>query len=143
MNTVQLKSLQQVKIDDFTRAYMEAALALSYYIPNENQGQVMEESLDCNYSIEDIAPETLGKMIADCQRFQLEYSAALKTAYNESYGYYTASQAGHDFWLTRNGHGAGFWDRGLGKPGDDLTEAAHTFSEVSLVLGDDGKIYQE
>lgn len=20
-------------------------------------------------------------------------------------------QAGHDFWLTRNGHGAGFWDR--------------------------------
>jgi hypothetical protein len=21
------------------------------------------------------------------------------------------SQAGHDFWLTRQGHGAGFWDR--------------------------------
>lgn len=21
------------------------------------------------------------------------------------------SQAGHDFWLTRNGHGVGFWDR--------------------------------
>jgi len=21
------------------------------------------------------------------------------------------SQAGHDFWLTRNGHGTGFWDR--------------------------------
>lgn len=22
------------------------------------------------------------------------------------------SQAGHDFWLTRNGHGSGFWDNG-------------------------------
>lgn len=24
---------------------------------------------------------------------------------------YDASQVGHDLWLTRNGHGAGFWDR--------------------------------
>lgn len=23
----------------------------------------------------------------------------------------TEAQAGHDFWLTRNGHGAGFWDK--------------------------------
>ncbi len=22
------------------------------------------------------------------------------------------AQCGHDFWLTRNGHGTGFWDRG-------------------------------
>lgn len=26
---------------------------------------------------------------------------------------YTYERAGHDLWLTRNGHGAGFWDRGL------------------------------
>lgn len=24
---------------------------------------------------------------------------------------YPADQVGHDLWLTRNGHGAGFWDR--------------------------------
>jgi hypothetical protein len=24
---------------------------------------------------------------------------------------YPAAQVGHDLWLTRNGHGAGFWDR--------------------------------
>jgi hypothetical protein len=24
---------------------------------------------------------------------------------------YSAEQVGHDLWLTRNGHGAGFWDR--------------------------------
>jgi len=46
-------------------------------------------------------------------------------------------QVGHDFWLTRNGHGAGFWDRGLGAIGDRLTEAAkpygpaHCFEQVS------------
>lgn len=37
---------------------------------------------------------------------------------------YNLDQAMHDFALTRNGHGAGFWDRGLGEVGDRLTEAA-------------------
>lgn len=40
-----------------------------------------------------------------------------------------ASQAGHDLILTANGHGAGFWDRGLGEAGDRLTQAAKTEGE--------------
>tara|TARA_R110000803_G_scaffold162836_1_gene226526 strand:- start:86 stop:430 length:345 start_codon:yes stop_codon:yes gene_type:complete len=27
------------------------------------------------------------------------------------FGIAPTAQAGHDFWLTRNGHGTGFWDR--------------------------------
>lgn len=38
-----------------------------------------------------------------------------------------AASAGHDFALTRNGHGAGFWDRGLGDLGDRLTRAARAY----------------
>lgn len=49
-------------------------------------------------------------------------------------------QIGHDLWLTMHGHGAGFWDRGLGKLGDDLTKAAKTFS-MECWLGDDELIY--
>ncbi len=37
---------------------------------------------------------------------------------------------GHDFYLTRNHHGAGFWDRGLGERGESLTKLAHTFGET-------------
>lgn len=37
---------------------------------------------------------------------------------------YTWSTAGHDFYLTREGHGAGFWDRGLGMVGTALTKVA-------------------
>jgi hypothetical protein len=48
----------------------------------------------------------------------------------------------HDFWLTRNHHGAGFWDGDYGKYGDKLTAIAQTFSEVDLYVGDDGLIYQ-
>ena len=52
-------------------------------------------------------------------------------------------QIGHDFWLTRNGHGAGFWDRGLGKLGDKLTEAAKTYGSCDLYLGDNGELYAQ
>lgn len=40
-----------------------------------------------------------------------------------------AGQCGHDFALTRNHHGAGFWDRGYGDLGDRLTVAAQSFGE--------------
>ena len=51
------------------------------------------------------------------------------------------SQVGHDLWLTRNGHGAGFWDRGLGEVGEKLTEIANAMGEKHLFWGDDEKIY--
>jgi hypothetical protein len=54
---------------------------------------------------------------------------------------WTAEQAGHDFWLTRNRHGAGFWDRGHGAEGADLTQHAKSFGDCDLYVGDDGGIY--
>jgi hypothetical protein len=50
-------------------------------------------------------------------------------------------QHGTDFWLTRNGHGAGFWDRDYGDLGDKLTAFAEKFGEVHIYKGDDGKAY--
>ena len=40
------------------------------------------------------------------------------------------AQCGHDFYLTRNGHGAGFWDRGLGLVGTILTELSRPYGET-------------
>jgi len=48
----------------------------------------------------------------------------------------------HDFWLTRNGHGAGFWD-GDYENGDVLTALAKEFPEVHLYPGVDGLIHHE
>lgn len=53
------------------------------------------------------------------------------------------SQIGHDIWLTRSGHGAGFWDRGLGEIGDKLSDIASDMGEKSLFWGEDGKIHIE
>jgi hypothetical protein len=55
---------------------------------------------------------------------------------------YTAmEQAGGDFWLTRNGHGTGFWDRGLGELGERLAGAAGAWGSSVLYLTDDERIH--
>lgn len=49
----------------------------------------------------------------------------------------SAEQAGHDFALTRNHHGAGYWDRGLDDAGRRLTDAAHAYGESTAYLSRD------
>ena len=58
---------------------------------------------------------------------------------------WTMEQLGYDFWLTRCGHGAGFWDRDFGDESsrDRLTALAQTFGETSVYRGDDGNLYLE
>lgn len=79
------------------------------------------------------------RIASDCAQFQGVHAALLLSAY-ECLGYGPV-QAGHDFWLTRNGHGAGFWDRDLGSVGDALTAAAHVWGPIDLYVGDDNLIY--
>jgi len=102
------------------------------------------EYLDEKYDTDDIAPETRKAMEKDCEKFIAENEAALGD-YAEIIGshpeYTESEKAGHDFWLTRNGHGAGFWDRGIGETGDTLTKASEGFGGVDLYVGDDGKLY--
>jgi hypothetical protein len=110
----------------FTKAYFEAALWSS----TDDDG----EPLDKNYTIADISQECAEQMALDCAQFQIENCADIETV--------TYTQAGHDFWLTRNGHGAGFWDGDWPEEvGDRLTKAAREFGEFSLHVGDDGLIY--
>ena len=52
-------------------------------------------------------------------------------------------QAGHDFYLTRNGHGSGFWDKPEiygEKYSKILTEISKNFGEASPYVSDDGEI---
>jgi len=78
--------------------------------------------------------------IEDCTAFYYECGAILKAIAGLSTPY-GADQAGHDLWLTRNGHGVGFWDRGLGPVGDRLTKSAEGMGERYLHEGDDGLLY--
>ena len=114
------------ELDDFTRAYLEAIL----FAETDNADDSGGEPLDRNYDLWDFDPDSLDKAIEDCRRFQEENAADL-ARYNHPQ-WSAAELGGHDFWLTRNGHGAGFWDRTIAcrkRPRDRLTAAAETYGE--------------
>ena len=121
--------LDTPQLDKFTQQYLETALWAENDQSNEQGGNPLDE----NYTIEDIDHESLKTAIEDCARFQLEHCR--DTDSDPSY-------AGYYFWLTRNGHGAGFWDEGWPEPAATrLTKASEEFGRVNIYIGDDGKLY--
>lgn len=123
-----------MELDTFTEGYIICAL----WAEMDNSTETVGNQLQDNYGIEDIAPEALEKIVADCTDFQ-QANMALLDEY-VALGY-TLGHAGHDFWLTRNGHGTGFWDRGLGDLGHKLTAAAKVYGSCDIYVGDDNKLY--
>lgn len=117
-------------LDTFTQGYVTAAFWTEGADGNACDGA----------SLDDLAPEAWQSFIDDCRDFQEANQNLLERA-SETRGDYDAERAGIDFWLTRNRHGAGFWDRGLGEVGNELTKNAHPYGEVNLYRGDDEKIY--
>ena len=120
-----------MNIDTILTHYIVAALWSSTDNADDSGGS----PLDDNYSEADISPQTLAAMRKDVTAFVKDNEALLDESGQSD------EQIGHDFWLNRNGHGAGFWDKGLGAVGDKLSHACKAFGGVDLYVGDDGMIY--
>lgn len=120
------------KLDTFTRQYLITALWAEMDGADDQGG----EPLDANYTIDDFSPESLEKAITDCAKFQADNAAILEPLDKDD-----IERAGHDFWLTRNGHGAGFWDGDWPEHGDALTESSKSFRNVDIYVGDDGQLH--
>ena len=100
-------------------------LACALWTASDEHG----EPLDKDFEVGDFHEESRSQASATCAAF-CEQNAQLLADMEPS-------QIGHDLWLTRNGHGAGFWDRGLGEAGDELTKSASALGEtgVSVISG--------
>jgi hypothetical protein len=104
----------------FMDGYLAAALWSSF--------DEAENPLDDKYSTEHLSEHAIRTSVKESVDFikanakDMEASGA------------PPEQHGHDFWLTRNGHGAGFWDRGYGAVGDRLSEAARPYGEVNIFV---------
>lgn len=128
---------QYKSLDYFTQGYVEAM-----FFTNTGTGD--DEDLE-HATFADLAPETLRDIIADCAAWQKTNATLLSAAmrspsYDHEDDGYGSKQAGRDYWFSRNGHGVGFWDRGLGAIGDDL-HAACQYKNKDLYRGDDGAVY--
>lgn len=121
-------------LDQFTKGYLECALWSSV----DDKG----EPLDKKSGVHDFCTAALRLARKDCAAFQRDNACALDE-YCEAravpHGESAMAYAGHDFWLTRCGHGAGFWDRGLGAVGDALTAAAEAYGDAHVWRGKRGR----
>lgn len=122
--------MSKTELERFAEAYVRAALWSS----GDDDG----EPLDREHDVRNIAPATLARMRVDCATFLTANAARVDAgAFADN-----AAQAGHDFWLNRNGHGCGFWDGDWPEPAAaELSRAAQRFGEFNLYVGDDGKIH--
>lgn len=101
----------------------------------------------------DWSAELIDQMKADCARFLTlcaEHLPMLLDDLAEHAPGYSDERFGHDLWLTRNGHGAGYWDRkeletvpdgSLYSLGDNLSTMATHMGPCDLCVGDDGLVY--
>lgn len=134
MRTIEL---DENYIMQFICGYVECALWSSTDNVDDSGG----EPLDNNYDENDLDDVTFRQMQEDCLQFMRDNYKNLEL-FEEKYlnNYPYGACAGHDFWLTRNGHGAGFWDRGLGVLGEALSNACR-YQALNLYVGDGGKIH--
>jgi hypothetical protein len=109
-----------ITITDKEQTFIDAYIEAIYFTDTGDLDKPNEDS--------ELDPDFLRKSIIDCLAF-----------YNQVRWYIpdeSISQAGHDFWLTRNDHGTGFWDRKevYGKYSQMFTELSKQFGEVESVF---------
>lgn len=113
-------------LDAFTRGYLDAAEWL------------LDEEID-REAVECWAAVAVTSATEVCRDFQDSNADDLARYYDitgrDEYC------AGMDFWLTRNRHGAGFWDRGNDPVFASLTDMANPYGGTDAYLGDDNQLY--
>lgn len=118
-------------VDQVTHGFLVCMLWAESGDPESPLGEIA--------GLEDLAPQTRTAAREICEDFA-HYCARVRIRLDRVRGMGPES-IGHDLWLTSQGHGTGFWDRGLGALGDKLTVAAKTFSGGDAYRGDDGLVY--
>lgn len=116
-------------MQEYTRSYFITALWSSADLDGN--------PLDDKYDLRDISTQAKLQADKDIDAFITEIEKqGLDTSEHD------VSQLMHDFWLTRNGHGAGFWDGDYEEElGEKLTAICKKMGSIDLYVGDDNKIY--
>lgn len=113
-------------IDEFTKKYIQTLIWSSWVEESSHSESEYEPSDDL-----------IERALIDCVKFQNENQELIEREDNEN----DDSQHGHDFALTRNGHGAGFWDGNyIEEIGKKLTESSEKFGHIDVWFDDETKL---
>lgn len=115
----------------FFRGYVEAILWANVTWEGEN-GKPPEGYGNGDIELTEEQLRELSGDVVDFVEAQLsELDEYARKRERSEGGWFSAWEAaGRDFALTRNGHGAGFWDRGLGDLGERLKRASKPYGEA-------------
>jgi hypothetical protein len=115
-------------LDIFVKAYVGVALWSS----TDDKGNFL--SMNYDYGLESFSEREQTFMKQECKAFLLKAMNMIKP--------HQLEQAGHDFWLTRNGHGTGFWDRKevWGTHSLELSQIAVSFGTREIMEAEDFKL---
>ena len=114
--------------DDIRGEFIRGCLECAIFTGLDDDGNPLEDS----YSAEDIPADIRRELESDCDDFLTR---------NAHYLTDDPFRGGMDFHLTRNRHGAGFWDGDWPKDiGQILTDRAHTYgtSEIQVFTDSNG-----
>jgi hypothetical protein len=113
---------------DFFRGYVECASWCGHVLDCPDSEMKSPDELGEPY-----APQVWERFRLDCRNFIDETRELLDEAVALGRGW---DSLGHDFWLSRNGHGAGFFDRGREEVWRKLQTAAKVHGEAHFYLSD-------
>ena len=161
-NNGNLEDMSQEDINEILKGYIDCALwTEEERLKQENETYSEDEDEDYNdmseidkivnvqlkldsksfdnFTSEDIDVNSKIEAYNDIKKFiQSSGDNAIEEAISEN----GLDRLGMDIWLTRNRHGAGFFDRGY-KNQTILEKSALDLGEKYLVIGDDGLLYFE
>ena len=115
-----------MSFQDFTDAYLEAMFWAEVFYDEKGEEMGPADDYADSYDLSDRARREIDE---DCVAFYSANSVLWASSHASD------AQAGHDFYLTRNGHGAGFWARPElygSENAKHLTEAAEVYGTQGL-----------
>ena len=121
----------ELDVNEVYDSFVEAMLWSSFDYDYPDDGVYLED----NYEISDVDENAERDIRRQIESFLQENAGIIRELGMSE------EMVGHDLWLTSQGHGAGFWDRGYGRLGEELTESTHKFFGDEYPYAQSGEIY--
>lgn len=125
-----MSSTRIAQFDTFFNAYLDCLIWQAIHYTDEDCSGVSFE--DAGVGVDSLTLKARKTLREEALNFYRANYADLLAALDDHGS--SLEQSGHDFCLTRLGHGAGFWDRGMGELGTKLTQASKPYGDVHIYI---------
>lgn len=136
-----------VSASEFLRGYLDCLVWLGTRDDENGSGEPIDDEVSADDLAERLTLAELREIQSDCAGFQELAADALRAIEESGIGVQARecsfeAYQGHNFCLTRSGHGTGFWDRGYPEPhASKCSDDSKSFGAQSLMLAEDGTLF--